>query len=263
MRPVLFSIFGLDIQTYGVSKVLAAWVGALLLGRAFAARGLSRELAYPLVLWSTVWGFVGAKVYYLLEQLPNLTLHDFGGMGFTWYGGLLAGTIAALVMVKRQGLPLGTVAGAIAAPLSVAYAIGRLGCLIAGDGTYGRPTSLPWGMRFPNGVVATDVAVHPTPLYEALAALLIAVVLWRLGRRVPGPAVFGCYLLLSGVARFLVEFLRTNTAAVLGLTQPQLWAAASVLVGVALIARSSRRSGSAAQQLSTTPQSAGATMSLS
>jgi phosphatidylglycerol:prolipoprotein diacylglycerol transferase len=184
-------------------------------------------------------------------------------MGFTWYGGLVAGTVAALVMVRRLGLPLGTVAGAIAAPLSVAYAIGRLGCLIAGDGTYGRPTSLPWGMRFPNGVVATDIAVHPTPLYEALAALLIAVVLWRLGRRIPGPVVFGWYLLLSGVARFLVEFLRTNTAAVLGLTQPQVWTAASVLVGVALIARSSRSSGSAAQELSTTPPSAGATMSMS
>lgn len=81
----------------------------------------------------------------------------------------------------RWHLRLGAVAGAAAAPLSVAYAVGRIGCLISGDGTYGRPTTLPWGMTFPNGVVATDVPVDPTPLYEALSALAIAGFLWWLG----------------------------------------------------------------------------------
>ena len=242
MRPVLLSIFGFDIQTYGVSKALAAWVAALLLARAFERRGMgSRQQAYSLVLWSTVWGFLGAKVYYLLEHLPTLTMHDFGGMGFTWYGGLIAGTAASLLMIRRWGLPLGAVAGAMAVPLSVAYAIGRLGCLVSGDGTYGRPTSLPWGMTFPNGVVATDVPVHPTPLYEAVAALLIAGLLWWLGRRTSGPALFGWYLILSGAARFLVEFLRTNDPVVVGFTQPQLWALASVSGGTALVAWASRR----------------------
>lgn len=242
MRPVLLSIFGFDIQTYGVSKALAAWVAAMLLAGAFERRGIgSRQQAYSLVLWSTVWGFLGAKLYYLLEHLPTLTMHDFGGMGFTWYGGLIAGAAAALLMIRRWSLPLGAVAGAIAVPLSVAYAIGRLGCLVSGDGTYGRPTSLPWGMTFPHGVVATDVPVHPTPLYEAVTALLIAGLLWWLGRRTSGPAVFGWYLILSGVARFLVEFLRTNDPVVVGLTQPQLWALASVCGGMALLAGASRR----------------------
>lgn len=242
MRPVLLSIFGFDIQTYGVSKALAAWVAALLLARTFERRGMgSRQQAYSLVLWSTLWGFLGAKVYYLLEHLPTLTLHDFGGMGFTWYGGLIAGATAALLMIRRWSLPLGAVAGAMAVPLSVAYAIGRLGCLVSGDGTYGRPTSLPWGMTFPNGVVATDVPVHPTPLYEAVAALVIAGLLWWLGRRTSGPALFGWYLILSGAARFLVEFLRTNDPVVVGLTQPQLWALASVAGGTALFAWAARR----------------------
>ncbi|MDC5697972.1 prolipoprotein diacylglyceryl transferase [Intrasporangium calvum] len=237
MRPILFSVLGFDVQTYGVSKVLAAWVAALLLARAFERGGLNRDQAYSMVLWVTVWGFAGAKVYYLLEQLPTLTMHDFGGMGFTWYGGFLAATVAALVMIRKWDLPLGFVAGALAVPLSVAYAIGRLGCLVAGDGTFGRPTTLPWGMTFPNGVVSTDVPVHPTPLYEAAGALLIAGILWWLGRRRNGPVVFAWYLVLSGVARFLVEFLRTNDVTVLGLTQPQLWALVGVAVGVALAVR--------------------------
>ncbi|RCO07690.1 prolipoprotein diacylglyceryl transferase, partial [Bacilli bacterium] len=68
MRPVLFSVLGIEVQTYGVSKALAAVVGAYLLGRAFERAGLKRETAHSLVLWATLWGFVGAKIYYLLEQ---------------------------------------------------------------------------------------------------------------------------------------------------------------------------------------------------
>ncbi|ADU49486.1 prolipoprotein diacylglyceryl transferase [Intrasporangium calvum] len=243
MQPVLFSILGFDVQTYGVSKALAAWVAAVLLARAFEARGLDRERAYSFVLWSTVWGFAGAKVYFLLEQLPTLTVHDFGGMGFTWYGGLIAGTLAAVVMVRRWELPLGAVAGAAAVPMSVGYAVGRLGCLLSGDGTYGRPTTLPWGMTFPNGVVATDVPVHPTPLYEAIGALVIAAILWWLGRRTNGPTIFAGYLILSSAARLLVEFLRTNSPAFLGLTQPQLWAVVGIAAGALLawVARRRRR----------------------
>ena len=241
MRPVLFSVFGFDIQSYGVSKALAALVAALLLARAFERLNLTRDSAYSLVMWATIWGFVGAKVYYLLEHLPTLTMHDFGGMGFTWYGGLIGGVVAALVIVYRHQLPLGVVAGAAAVPLTVAYGIGRLGCLLSGDGTYGRPTSVPWAMAFPNGVVPTNVPVHPTPLYEALVAVAIAALLWAIGKRWSPPAVFGAYLALSGISRFLVEYLRINEPALLGMTQPQLWALVSVIGGVVLIAGTRHR----------------------
>jgi len=237
VQPVLFSVLGFDIQSYGVSKALAALAAAFILARAFERVGLKRDSAYSLVMWATLWGFVGAKAYYLLERMPTLTMHDLGGMGFTWYGGLIGGTVAALVIVRRHQLPLGVVAGAAAVPLTVAYGIGRLGCLLSGDGTYGKPSSLPWAMTFPNGVVSTDVPVHPTPLYEALAAVAITAVLWALGRQWNPPAVFGAYLVLSGISRFLVEFLRINDPALFGLTQPQLWAIASLVAGVVLIIR--------------------------
>lgn len=245
MRPVLFTILGIDVQSYGVSKAAAALVAAWLLGRAFERRGLKKDSAHALVLWATVWGFVGAKVYYLLEQYPAIAMHDLGGMGFTWYGGLVGGVIAALVVIRRHRLPVDVVAGAVAVPLTVAYGIGRLGCFVSGDGTYGRPTDLPWGMAFPSGVVATDVPVHPTPLYEAILAAVIAAVLVVLVRRWAPLAVFGAYLGLSGLSRFLVEFLRINDPVVLGLTQPQLWALVSIAVGVVLIVRSGTQQRSA------------------
>ncbi|MCB2412692.1 prolipoprotein diacylglyceryl transferase [Demequina sp. TTPB684] len=245
MQPVLFSILGLDIQTYGISKAAAAVVAAILLGRAFRRHGLNKDDAYTFVLWATVWGFVGAKIYYLLENASTLTAHHLGGMGFTWYGGLLGGIASALVVMRRRHLPAATVADAAMIPLSVAYAIGRIGCWLSGDGTYGKPTSLPWGMPVTHGVVPTDVAVHPTPLYEALGALAIAALLWTLARRQPPPlAVVAGYLFLSGVARVAVEFLRINEPALWGLTQPQLWSIASIAAGLALgvaVARRGRR----------------------
>ncbi len=238
MRPILFSVFGLDVQSYGVSKAAAALLAAFLLGRAFDRRGLKKDDAYSLVMWATIWGFVGAKIYFLLEHADQLTWHHLGGSGFTWYGGLIGGIATFLIIIRRRHLPAAFVIDAAAIPLTLAYGVGRIGCWLSGDGTYGKPTGLPWGVALPNAMVPSDVPVHPTPLYETLAALLIAAGLWALQRRTRPPLeIFGAYLILSGVSRFLVEYLRINEPALFGLTQPQLWALASVAAGVAIVVR--------------------------
>ncbi len=243
MLPVLFTVFGFPVGSYGLSKAVAALVAGLVLARAFQRRGLPSAAAWSLVVPAVLWGFLGAKLYYLAEHASSLTWHDFGGTGFTWYGGMIAATIAVLGVIHRHRLPLGLVSGLIAVPLSLAYGIGRLGCLLAGDGTYGRPTDLPWRMAFPHGTVPTTVAVHPTPLYEALAAFAIAGLLAWLGPRLAPPAVFGTYLVLSGTARFLVEFLRLNTHALFGLTQAQLWSLLVVVIGATILLGHRRLAG--------------------
>lgn len=161
MWPVLFSVFGIQIQSYGVSKALAALVAAWLLGRAFRKLGFPVDQAHSLVLWAAVWGFVAAKVYFLIDNRAQFSWHLLGSSGFVWYGGLIGGILTVVVLTRRYRLPLASVAGATALPLSVAYGIGRIGCFLAGDGTYGTPTDLPWGMAFPNGVVPVTVPVHP------------------------------------------------------------------------------------------------------
>ncbi len=144
-------------------------------------------------------------------------------------------------------------ADAAAIPLTLAYGVGRIECWLSGDGTYGKPTSLPWGEAFPNGVVPTDVRVHPTPLYEFFAALVIAGLLWAWQRRTrPALEILGAYLMLSGTSRFLVEFLRINTPTLFGLTQPQLWGLASAVGGAVLIARGRLREGPAEHEASPT-----------
>lgn len=234
MRPVLFTLFGVPIQSYGVSKALAVFAAAVLLGRAFHRRGWKPDDAHAVAIAAAIWGFLGAKLYYLTEHVPHLSVHHFGASGFTWYGGLIAGTAAAWITARRRKIPVGELAGLAAAPLSLAYGIGRLGCLLAGDGTYGKPSTLPWAMSFPDGTVPTTVAVQPTPLYEALIAFALAAALWWAQRRWQPVLVFAAYLIASGTARLLIETLRINTRVLLGLTQPQLWSLAIITIGAVL-----------------------------
>ncbi len=245
MWPELFSVFGVGIQSYGLSKALALLAGAYLLGREFTRIGYDKDLAHSIALWATIWGFVAAKLYFIVANLDHLSWHMLGGSGFVWYGGLIGGTVAVVVLTRRHGLSLARVAGAMAAPLSVAYGIGRIGCFLAGDGTYGKPTDLPWGMAFPNGAVPVDVPVHPVQLYEAAGAFLIAAILWALGRHLQPLAVFGSYLVFSGLARLLAEVVRINQRVLIGLTEAQLIGIASAVLGVILIIRDTRGSRTA------------------
>lgn len=241
MRPILFEFLGLEVGSYGVSKALAALLAGYLLTREFRRLRWDEDRAWTLVMAATFLGFAGAKAYYLAENFDNLTLHDFGGAGFTWYGGLLAGTATVLVLARRWSLPVAPLAGALAVPLAAAYAVGRLGCFLSGDGTYGKPSSLPWAMAFPDGIVPTFVPVHPTALYEAVAALLLAAILWTIRRSVDPLALFGLWALASGLTRLLVEELRLNSEGWFGLTQPQLWSVVLMAVGLLLLHQGSAR----------------------
>ncbi|MBI2242811.1 MAG: prolipoprotein diacylglyceryl transferase [Nocardioides sp.] len=236
MRPVLFELFGLSVNSYGLSKAAAALVAGFLLVREFRRLGWDEDRAWTLVMATTLFGFVGAKAYFLTENGGSISLHHFGASGFTWYGGFLAGTLTVLVLARRWRLPLVPLAGVLASPLAAAYAIGRVGCFLAGDGTYGRPSDLPWAMAFPDGTVPTTVPVHPTALYETIAALLLAVGLWQLRTRVRPVTLIAVYALVSGVTRLLIEELRINAEGWLGLTQPQLWSVALAIAGLGLLA---------------------------
>ena len=241
MRPVLFDLFGLSVNSYGLSKAAAALVAGFLLVREFRRMGWDEDRAWTLVMATTLFGFVGAKVYFVAENGGRISLHHFGASGFTWYGGFLAGTLTVLALARRWRLPLLPLAGVLASPLATAYAIGRVGCFLAGDGTYGRPSDLPWAMAFPDGTVPTTIPVHPTALYETVAALLLAVVLWQLRTRVRPVTLVAVYALVSGVTRLLVEELRINSESWLGLTQPQLWSVALASAGLGLLAHAVHR----------------------
>lgn len=240
MKPVLLDLGGLEVQSYGASKALAALAAGWLLARELRRRGHGGDLALPLVLAAVVGGFAGAKLYYLIEVGDRVTAHDLGGTGFTWYGGLIGGAAAVLFIAWRRHVPLGPLAGMSTMPLAVAYGIGRIGCELAGDGTYGKPSDLPWAHGYPDGTMPTDERVHPAAAYEALGACAIAWVLWRLRDRLSPLAQFGVFAALMGVERFLVEFVRINDVVTAGLTAAQLFSLALVALGAGLAAREVR-----------------------
>jgi phosphatidylglycerol:prolipoprotein diacylglycerol transferase len=159
--------------------------------------------------------------------------------GFAWFGGFLGGFIALVYLATRFGIPTLEFMDMCSPAAAVGYAIGRIGCLLSGDGDYGIPTNLPWGMSFPNGVVPTTERVHPTPLYEFFIWLVIAAVLWRWGRKAINVAgtrgeVFCGYLILTGIARFLIEFIRINPRSFLGMSNAQTASLISVVFGLVL-----------------------------
>lgn len=235
-----------SIGTFGILLWLAAVSGCWVLHKNFQRKHVAAD-AINVTALVTVLGIVGAKLWHVLEsphelmKIPLQLLLDRAG--FAWFGGL----VAAILVLMWQGRAAKT--GALrmldltAPAASVGYAVGRLGCLISGDGDYGRPTSLPWGVSFPNGLVPTSQHVHPTPVYECIVALLIAWYLWRRGRNEkPVGEITGEYLILTGIARFLVEFIRINPRIYFGMSNAQVASLASIAAGVILIVWVQRRS---------------------
>ena len=222
---------------------LALITAAYVLQADFDRRGMNAD-AFTMITIAGLLGIFGAKLYHLLETpaefLANPLPLLLSRYGFAWFGGFLGGFGAMLVMGWRAKLPVWEFLDACSPAASFGYAIGRIGCFLSGDGDYGKPTSLPWGMSFPNGVVPTTERVHPAPLYELLIWSAIGWLLWRLGARFlknPGRTgqIFCYYLLLTGVARFLVEIIRINPPWILGMSNAQVASVASVIAGCVLL----------------------------
>jgi phosphatidylglycerol---prolipoprotein diacylglyceryl transferase len=233
-----------SIGTFGIMLWLAAVCAGIVLHLNFRRWKIDAD-AIGIVAVSTVAGVIGAKLWHVFEDPQALMQHPlsliFDRAGFAWFGGLVAGILA--LMWQGRGYGLGRLATLdLATPAAaIGYGIGRLGCLTSGDGDYGIPTNLPWGMGFPDGLVPTPpgVRVHPTPIYELIVALLIAAALWRRGApEHPKPIgqLTGEYLIFSGIARFLVEFIRINPKIYWGLSNAQIASVGSVIAGVVLVA---------------------------
>jgi phosphatidylglycerol:prolipoprotein diacylglycerol transferase len=233
-----------SIGTFGIMLWLAAVCACWVLHRNFRRWKIDAD-AIGIVAITTVSGVLGAKLWHVLET-PRLLIQDPAGMlldraGFAWFGGLVAGILVLLWQGRSAGLSKLGMLDLAAPAAAVGYGVGRLGCLTSGDGDYGIPTNLPWGMGFPNGLVPTPpgVRVHPTPIYELIVALFIAWLIWRRGRPEatrPAGAITGEYLILSGLARFLVEFIRINPKIYWGMSNAQVASIGSVIAGAILVA---------------------------
>lgn len=264
MYPYL-NIGSLHIGTFGLLLWLAAVCGTLVLHRNFVRNGIDAD-ALNVVSLVVVSGILGAKAWHELQSYrelvfslrqitapgwhhPIYVLQEFlywFRAGFAWFGGMVAG-IAMLLWQGRQAQPNGLTgwwAGVrmldLATPAAaLGYGVGRIGCLTSGDGDYGIKTTLPWGVHMsPLALVPTRDLVQPTPAYEFLFSLALAWLLWKLGANKKRPIgwLTGVYLVLSGLGRFLVEFVRINPKLYWGMSNAQVAALGTVLVGGVIVA---------------------------
>ncbi|MDE3162321.1 MAG: prolipoprotein diacylglyceryl transferase [Acidobacteriota bacterium] len=238
MLPYLH-IWRLPIPTFGLMLWLAAVTAAVLMDRGFKRAGLKAD-AVSMVAFTVVAGIIGAKLWHVIDTPAEFreagwrVLWD--SAGFAWFGGLVFGISALLFQGWWARIGALRTLDLAAPSVAIGYGIGRIGCFLSGDGCYGLPTNLPWGMSFPNGIEPVFVPVHPTPLYELLAGLAIGWWLWRrAGKPFPTGLILGQYLILSGLARFLVEFIRRNPKILWGLSNAQLASAGSVIAGIVLV----------------------------
>ncbi len=275
MYPYI-TIGSFHLGTFGLFLWLAAVVAGVVLHKNFVRGGVNAD-ALNVVCLVVLAGVLGAKTWHELQNPDELRIaihrilapgiHHPGQVllelgewmrsGIAWFGGLVAG-IAALIwqgMVARpnglRGLRAGVRMLDLAAPATpIGYGIGRIGCLTSGDGDYGRNTLSRWGVHMRADALVPprppDALVLPTPLWEFGIALAIAWVLWRMGVR-PRPLgwLTGLYLVLSGMARFLVEIERINPKIYWGMSNAQVAALGSVVVGgvIMLAVRGEQRVG--------------------
>ncbi len=207
---------------------------------------------------SIIGGVSGSKLLYVAENISEFVRAPFDTVfspgGLTWYGGFVLVTMTLFFFTRKKGLPFLRMSDAAAPALMIGYGIARIGCHLAGDGDYGMPTTLPWGMvysngtyppsvafrDFPeivqrygvNGVVPDTIPVHPAPLYEFIAGLVLFFVLWKFRRSFKQEGqLFMLYLILAGIARLSVEFIRLNPRLLFGLTEAQLFSILMVIGG--------------------------------
>jgi phosphatidylglycerol---prolipoprotein diacylglyceryl transferase len=242
MFPDLGGFGPFTLHSFGLMAGLALLVAFRFVAIDLGERGFDPKFAVELLLAAGIGGFIGARLYWVIDNGGTGGNGLISGTGLTWYGGLFGGTAAVVLVSLVRHIPLGITANIAGPAVAIGQCIGRIGCQLAGDGDYGSPTSLPWGMSYPKGTVPTTQVVHPTPLYESFTLLVIFYVLWRVRGRITAPwAIFGLYLTLSGVLRFLVEFVRTNPTVGLGLTTAQFISIASIAIGLAILSRTARR----------------------
>lgn len=164
MRPILFEIGPIPVYSYGFMLAVAFLVADYLLSKEFKRLKLNVNYANELVVLALISGIIGAKFWYLIENLDDFLKAPldmiFSAGGLTWYGGFILAFIVLYIYVKRKKLPVLKVLDAASPALALGYGVGRIGCHLSGDGDYGIPTDLPWGTIYANGTLKPSYALR-------------------------------------------------------------------------------------------------------
>lgn len=226
------------------------------------------QIMGTLLMWAAIWGFLGAKLFHNLEYWDDFMQDPIGGLlsfsGLTFYGGLIMGGAAVLYQANKFGIRWIHMLDIAGPGMILAYAVGRIGCHLSGDGDWGieniasKPSWLSWApdwvwaFKYPHNVVnegvpiagclgnycnELPVPVFPTSFYEVMMGLLIFAVLWSIRHRIKTPGLmWSLYLIFNGLERFTIELIRVNSkyhAFGIAFTQAELISSILILLGIA------------------------------
>jgi phosphatidylglycerol:prolipoprotein diacylglycerol transferase len=224
-----------------------------------------------MIFVAAIAGIIGARLFSILEYYDDFIKEPWGTLfsmsGLTFYGGLIFGSITAIIYTRRRGIPTIHLLDAAAPALMLAYAIGRIGCHLAGDGDWGTDnlSSKPgwlgflpdwaWAYNYPNNVINAGIPipgcdgkycsillnpVFPTPLYEIIICSLLFLVLWFLRKRIRIAGIlFSVYMIFNGVERFFIERMRIDSQYYIlgfGIKQAELISLFLIICGLVWIA---------------------------
>ncbi len=223
MFPRLFHIGNFNLPTYGFLVALGVLIGLWISVRNAAKEGIDPDTAWNFGILVVLAGIVGAKILYIVNDWSRYSAHpadifsfDTLQAGGVFSGGLIGAFAAAAWYIRKHGLPALGICDAFAPGLAMGHAIGRVGCFAAGC-CWGKPTNHWWGVTFTNPLAASLVgtplnqALQPTQLFESAVELaLFFILMWIFKRKKFDGQVFGSYLFLYGIARFLLEFIRDD-----------------------------------------------------
>ena len=250
-HPFVVALGPLTVTGFGLAVALGFIIGQVVGTRELARRGFDPSPVGDVVIAAVVGFLIGAKLYYAALVGDWSAILSRGG--FVFWGGLVGGVAAGMAMAKRRGIPIMRISDVAGPGIAAGYAVGRTGCWAVGD-DYGRPWDSPLAVAFPEGAppstaanlqaqfgvpippgVAPDtvLAVHPTQLYETVFGFLMFVILWRLRTHKHAEGwLFGLYMVLAGVERFAIEFVRAKDDRIFGpLTVAQVIALAIIAAG--------------------------------
>ena len=234
--PILFNLGSFSLSWHSLGMVIAIGIGVWLSARLVAKVGLSEDRLYMIAFWGVPGGIIGARLVHVIDYWgtyvanPGAILAVWKG-GLAIWGGILGGTITALIYARVRGFAVAHYADLSALGLILAQAIGRIGDIINGE-HISTTTNLPWGVVYthPDSPAYGLPPQHPAVAYELLMDLAIFGILWKLrGRIRPDGSLFLLYLILYSLGRFFLSFLRLDSNTVFwSLTQPQ-WISILVL----------------------------------
>ncbi|MBM4166930.1 MAG: prolipoprotein diacylglyceryl transferase [Ignavibacteria bacterium] len=258
MCPKLFEFGPFTLYSYGLMVAIGFFVANYFFVKELQRKLMNVALANTVTILAIVFGIIGAKLLYVVENLEYTSLAPlemiFSPSGLTYYGGFFLATIAIFVYARKKNYFFLQIADAISPSLILGYGIARLGCHFSGDGDYGFPTTLPWGTDYSNGtyppsyafkdfpevtrlfsdgVVPDTTLCHPTPVYELFVCTFLFYVLWKMRSKVPDTGLlFSYYLIFAGIERFAIEFLRLNKRVAFGLSEAQLISLFLIALGI-------------------------------